>query len=155
MPLKKILFPHVFQNIGWIMSLCGIIMVYLRFGLGIKPDFLEINVFAVYSKYFDTKYFSMIQNNISEEIGGVILLVGLFFLAFSKEKNEKEHYWKFRLNALMLAAYGYSAFLLFSLLFIYGIAFVSVMNIYILLPLVLYIILFRYQVFRDKKITTS
>lgn len=137
------------------MSLCGAMMVYLRFGLGIKPDFLEINVFAVYSKYFDTKYFSMIQNNISEEIGGVILLLGLFFLAFSKEKTEKEHYWKLRLNALLLSVYGYSAFLLFSLLFIYGIAFVSVMNIYIVLPLVLYIILFRFQLIRDRKVETS
>jgi glycerol uptake facilitator-like aquaporin len=152
MPLKKLMLPHAFQVAGWFMSFTGVIFTYLRFGLGIKPEWLKFNVFAIYSTYFDSKYFQVIENNISEEICGIVLLTGLFFLAFSKERNEKEHFWNYRLKALMISLYASTLFLLLSFLFFYGLAFMSVLTVYMVLPLIIYIIIFRLLLYRDRQI---
>ena len=151
MPLKKLFLPHPFQWVGWIMSVAGIILAYLRFGIGIKPDFLEINVFAIYSTYFDSKYFQVIQNNISEEICGITVVVGLFFLAFSREKKEEERFWDYRLKALMISLYVSTLFLLLTFFFFFGLAFVTLLTIYMILPQVIYIAVFRLQLYNNRR----
>ena len=77
------LLPRFFRFIGIFLTLAGIVLTILRFWAGIKPDFLEMKVFVIYSAYLETHEFSLITNNISEEICGIVLLLGLFFLAFS------------------------------------------------------------------------
>jgi len=65
-------------------------MTVIRFGYGIKPEFLEVKVFVVYAAYLQTSEFRTITNNISEEICGITLILGMFFLAFAKLRNESE-----------------------------------------------------------------
>ena len=152
---KKYLLPNYFQTAGLVLAAAGIVMTYLRFGSGIKPGFLDVRVFAFYSSYFDTKYFRFIDNNISEEICGITLLTGLFFIAFSKEKTEQDHFWTFRLKSFILSAYCSALFLLLSFLFVFGLAFFNMLSLYIILPLFIYSVIFRYFLIKDRMLTRS
>ncbi len=95
------LLPHSFQVVGLIMALAGFISAFLRFVAGIKPEFLDVKVFAVHSSYFDTKTFTVIGNNISEEICAFLLLTGFFLLTVSAEKTEKEEWGPLRLKSFI------------------------------------------------------
>jgi hypothetical protein len=149
--LKRLLLPHGYRIAGYITTLAGLIMVYLHFGRGFKPGFLDTHVFAVYSSYFDTKYFQVISNNLIEELCGISLLTGIFFIAFAKEKQEEDHYWTLRFKALLYSAYTATTILIFSFVFTFGVGFlkVAILNIYI--PLIFYILIFRFLLYRDRR----
>lgn len=142
--------PHFFQVAGLVLTIAGLIMTYLRFGAGYKPGFLDVKVFAIWSTYFDTKYLQVINNNIGEEVCGITTLLGVFLLAFSREKYEQDHYWIYRLKAFILAAYCSVIYLLFSFFFIYGLAFFNMLTLYIILPLVFYTLFFRYFLIKER-----
>jgi len=127
------------------MTIAGIVLSFLRFYLGIKPEQLDANVFAFYSQYFSSKSFSMIGNNLMEEAGGLLLLVGLFFISFSRLKRESEIAIKIRFRSMILAIYIQSAILALSFIFVYGIGFVSLAILNIYLFFILYNILFLIQ----------
>lgn len=145
------LLPKSFRYAGWLLVILGIVSAVFRFHYGIKPEFLEIKVFAIYSSFLQSKYFTFITNNISEEITGLLVLTGLLFIAFSKEKNDNEEIMLLRFRSLFLSVYINSIILILSLLFIFGLGFVDVLVLNIFsLPLI-YIIVFRYSLFKLNK----
>lgn len=78
------LLPGTLRIPGSIFLTAGLTLLILRFYYGIKPEWLELPVFAVYSAYLDVKYMTVIQNQLVEEFGGLLLLAGLYMIAFSK-----------------------------------------------------------------------
>jgi uncharacterized membrane protein YfcA len=144
------LIPYFFKWAGGIFFVLGSFLAYLRFGLEINPKIFECKVFAVYSAYFKTRWFSVIDNNVTEELCGVLVLSGLFLIAFSKEKSEKLIYREFRFKALVLSLFISTLISIFSFIFIYGTAFLAALAFIIFLPLVLYNLLFYYMLFRNK-----
>ncbi|AFH49449.1 Hypothetical protein IALB_1742 [Ignavibacterium album JCM 16511] len=146
----KIFLPHKFKFVGLILFLLGIVSAYLRFSLGIKPTFLTIPVFSVYSSFLETKTFQFITNNISEEIVTLLLLIGLLLLNFSKEKTEIELTDKLRLKALISSIFVNTLLMIFCTLFIFGFAFVNVLMINLFSQLLLYQIIFRFLIFRNR-----
>jgi hypothetical protein len=147
---NRFLLPNIFQVVGLVLTAAGLSMTYLRFGAGYKPGFMDVKVFAFWSTYFDTKYFQVINNNVGEEVCGITTLLGVFLFAFAREKDEKDHYWGYRMKAFILTAYCSVIFLLASFLFIYGLAFFNMLILYIILPMVLYAIFFRYYLFKER-----
>jgi len=146
--MKQILLPSAFKKAGFLLTSLGMIASYFRFGLGIKPDFLEVKTFAIYSSLFKTSWLSLVSNNISEEICAVLFLSGLFMVAFSREKTELDGYNEIRTRSIFSAVY-LSYFLLFlSILFVYGIGFLTILSINMFSLLILYILIFRYSLFR-------
>jgi len=126
----------------------GAVLAYIRFSMGIKPDFLEMQTFAVYSSYFDSKFFQLIGNNMSEEITGILIVTGLGFLAFARDKNESDITMKLRIRALFISVYAEICFLIISLMFFYGLAFVYMLVLDICFPLVIFIIVYRILLLR-------
>lgn len=145
------LFPRFFRFIGIFLTFVGIIFTILRFWVGIKPDFLEMKVFVIYSSYLETHEFALITNNISEEICGIVLLLGLFFLAFSKMRAESEEIWSMRTRAFVYSFYTNTIFLILAFIFIYGWGFLMVMTLNLVLFLLLYNIFF-YSLFLRSEI---
>jgi len=139
---SKILLPGYFRYIGIFLTLAGIVMSVIRFGYGIKPEFLECKVFVVYAAYLQTSEFRVITNNISEEICGITLILGLFFLAFSRFKIETEEIWAIRTKSFIYSLYSLTALLVFCLIFIYGWGFLMVMTANLFLYLLIYNIWF-------------
>lgn len=146
----KFFLPHKIKIVGMFLFILGIISSYLRFGLGIKPSFLTVSVFSIYSSFLETKTFQIITNNISEEIVILLLLIGLLLINFSKEKSESDLVTSFRFKALINSILINSVILIFSTLFVYGFAFVSVLMVNMFSQLILYQIIFRFLIFRNK-----
>ena len=144
------LIPHYFKWAGSVLLLLGSFLTYLRYGLGISPKLFECKVFAIYSAYFSTRWFAVIDNNIMEELCGILVISGLFMIGFAKEKDEKPIYREIRFKALMISVLLSAGMILFSFLFIYGTAFFAVMIFNTFLPLVLYILLFFFMLHKYK-----
>lgn len=142
------LLPNKLRIVGWLLLFVGIIFTAFRFYFGLKPEFLEIKVFAIYSSFLQKKYFSFITNNISEEICGLSILIGLFFLAFSKEKNENMNTLEIRIHSLFYANFLNVILLGLSFLFIFGLGFVHILILNIFLFLILFIIIFQYNLYQ-------
>jgi len=64
----NILLPRKFRLAGFILAFIGIVLGVIRFYFDIKLKIFDVKVFAVYSKYFETNYLSIISNHVSEEL---------------------------------------------------------------------------------------
>lgn len=146
--LVDLLFPKYFRWIGGVLAFLGALLTYLRFILHFDPKILECKVFAIYSAYFKTRYFAVIENNITEELCGVLLLSGLFLIAFSKGKIEKPAYMEIRFRALAWSIIASTVIVLLSFIFIYGTGFIGVLVLNIFLPLIIYNVLFFVLLYR-------
>ena len=132
---SSILLPGNFRFAGIVFLLAGIFLGVVRFYFGIKPDILNMRPFAFYSSYIESKYIQFIGNNMSEEIVGLLILCGLFFIAFSRDKVETEVKTFYRIKALYLTVYAQLVFLILSFLFTFGFAFVYMLMANMVFPI--------------------
>ena len=114
----------------------------------LEPEIFDFNVPAILvDEIFGEQFvFGMTENNILNEIIGIVLIISLLMVAFSKEKEEDELIAKIRLDSLVWATYTNYAVLLFAMLFVYGISFLWVMIINMFTILLFFIIRFNWQV---------
>lgn len=148
---NSILLPGNFRFAGILFLLAGIFLGIIRFYFGIKPDVLNMKPFAIYSSYIENKYMQFIGNNMSEEIVGLLILCGLFFIAFSRDKVETEIKAFFRVKALYLTVYAQLCFLILSFLFTFGFAFVYMLMANMAFPFIFFLISFRTFLFLDRR----
>jgi len=113
------LLKHWFRYAGIALLFLGAISGYLYFWGG-KPDFLTTKVFAILTSYMETRTFVVAQTNMLDEIAAIFLILGLIFIAFSSEKNEKPELNALRIKALVYAVFITSGFWIVCFLFIYG-----------------------------------
>lgn len=143
------LLPHRCRKAGWILFIPGLILSILRFYYGIKPTFLEMKVFAIYSSFLVTNKFKFITNNMAEEIAGLLVITGLFLISLSKEKNDKEdligqnNLMMIRLRSLIQAMFVNYILIFLSILFIFGFGFITVLILNLISLLIFYIIIFK------------
>jgi len=144
---KKILLPHKYRKLGLLILLAGIIVTILY----LYNDFrFKIPVFALVSSFLKTKYLTVFSTNFSDELAMVLLLAGLFLIAFSKEKNEDllddisvKELSVIRCCVMIKAVLINTLILLFSVLFLYGKVFIYILIINMFSSLMIYIILFN------------
>jgi hypothetical protein len=142
------LLPYSFKMAGFLAILPGFILIIIRFYFDIKLSLFDIKTFAIYSTYLQTKYFSIIDNHFTEEIGGFLLLIGIMFIVLSRENDEKPEFNQLRLKAFILSFYTSSIFLMVTVLFVFGIAFVKIILFGSFLPFLVYYSFFKYFLFR-------
>lgn len=96
------LLPNRYKKFSFVLIPLGLIFIgaYLE---GIKPDFLNIKVFALASTYMENRFGQIVQTNAMDEIGMSLFIAGLFLLIFTEEKLENEITSHFRLKALFFA----------------------------------------------------
>lgn len=141
---SNLLLSHKFKPVGLLLILPGVFLLILRFYFDEKPSFFDIETFAFYSTYLETKYFSIIENHFTEELGGVLLFLGLAFISLSKEKIEKPEYIDLRLKSFLITFLLTYLLIILGILFVYGIAFIKIVLFGMVLQSLIYIILFRY-----------
>jgi hypothetical protein len=146
-----LLLPRKLRVVGYLFTTLGIFLGIVRFYFGIKLKIFDIKVFAVYSKYFETNYFKIISNHFSEELTALLLLIGLFFIAFAKEKSEDNLLDQIRLKSLIITLYINTGFLIFSFLFIYGFVFINILVINLFSPLIIYTLVFNIVRIRSRR----
>jgi hypothetical protein len=150
------LLSNQFKKIGWILFIPSMILGILYFLIQFQPKFLDIKVFAILESGIApwdswNKFFVVTQTNAIDEIVGILLIISLFFIAFSREKKEDEFISKIRLESLLWATYINYAILIFAILFVYGGSafWVLVFNIFTIL--IFFIIRFNWVIRKSGK----
>ena len=152
------LFPNKFKKIGWLILIPSVIMGLVTIISDYEPNFLNFSVPTIIIDKLDhlgkmpqdKQFFQMIENNILNEILGVLIIISALFVAFSKEKLEDEYISKIRLASLVWAVFVNYAILLFSLLFIYDFSFFWVLVFNMFTVLIFFIVRFNWQISKLK-----
>lgn len=145
-----ILLPGNLRIPGYFSLIAGIMLLVSRYSFNFKPDFLDLKFFAVYIHYINARYFTVITHQMIEEIGGVLLVAGLFCIAFTREKVESEILNQLRLKAFYNSAIINFFYIILSILFFYGFGFVGAMTLFAAGWLIIYILVFKYLVYRSR-----
>jgi len=140
MKTNRYLLPRYFKVIGWIISVPSALvsLIYLFTG-------------QVINGVFSKSHTEDVVNSIIITICLVLLMLGLLFIAFSKEKMEDEYITKVRGDSLIWAVIANAIFMIILSSTVYGIGFlyVSFFNLYTVL--VLFIIKFNLALSNLKK----
>ena len=153
----KFLFPNQFKRIGWILLIPSTILGILIIVLDFQLKFLDTAVFTFYTSNLlpgsqDANIFSLIKNNVTGEIAGVVFIIGAILVAFSRQKHEDEFISRIRLGSLVWATYINYAILILCILFFYNFEFLYVMIFNMLTILILFIIRFYYILHKSNSI---
>ena len=150
---QKFLFPNSYKKYGWLLLVPTLIFGAIAIFSSYEPEFLEVNVFAIFNEgiFGKKENFSIIKNNILNEIIGVVLIISSLLVAFSVEKDEDEFISKIRLESLVWATYVSYGILLLTILFVYDISFFTVMLFNMFTILWFFIARFNYQIWKLKK----
>lgn len=145
------LLPGVFRPLGFMITITGVIIGIIRFYFGIKPGLLEGKVFAIYSVFLKSKNLVVIKNQLIEGIVGLMLIIGLFMIAFAREKHERPEIDEIRLRAFFISFYLNTVFVIGIILFTFGFAFIYMTILSLFTQLLFYILLFRISLFAEAK----
>ncbi|MEJ8757304.1 hypothetical protein WG947_09875 [Pontibacter sp. H259] len=149
----RYLFPHKYKILGWILLVPSLVLGVLFILADTEVFVLDATVFALYDDgiFEAAKAFKLIENNISDELVAITAIVGGLLAAFSREKDEDEYISQIRLESLLWATYINYGFLLFSVVFIYGLAFYQVLLLNMLTLLLIFLIRFNFILYRSSK----
>lgn len=147
------LFPNKCKKIGWLILIPSAIIGLITHILEFEPNYLDFNVPAIFiDEFFGDKHFiGIVNNNVLNEILGVLIILSSLLVAFSKEKSEDEYISKIRLESLVWAVYLNYAILLISFLFIFDLSFLWVMILNMFTILLFFISRFNWQISKLKK----
>lgn len=149
------LFPNKCKRIGWFILIPSSILGLLALVFSYYPDFLTLKVPGIFinSLFGTKKLIGFTENNLLDEISGVLVIVGGLLVAFSKEKTEDEYIAKIRLESLVWSVYVNYAVLLFAILFVFDFSFFWVMIFNMFTVLFFFIIRFNWKLSHLKKTT--
>ncbi|MEP2936269.1 MAG: hypothetical protein ABJM06_12320 [Gilvibacter sp.] len=150
---SKFLFHNKYKKWGWLIFIPTAIASFIVVAWEVSPAWLDTKVFAIAVDeiFGDSKSFSFIDNNILNEILGVLMILSGLLLAFSKEKDEDEYIAQIRLSSLVWATYVNYAVLLLAFIFVYDLSFLWVMIFNMFTILVFFIVRFNYKLYQLKK----
>ncbi len=136
------LFPSKYKKIGWMIFYPTLIFGLMTVILDFEPEFLDINVFGVFIDEIigEKKLIGIINNNILNEILGLLMIIGSILVAFSKEVDEDEFISKIRLESLVWATYMNFGILFLAFIFVYDLSFLWVMIFNMFTILIFFII---------------
>lgn len=134
------LLPFNVKRLGWIILIPAVI-------LGITVLYFEFAIpgFEVQIPYGSTILSNKpLNNNLTDELVAIIIIVALVLIAFSEEKEEDEWVSKIRLESLQWSVYANYVLLVLAILLVYDVHFFEalVYNMYTIL--ILFILRFNY-----------
>jgi len=146
------LFPHQFKRIGWFLFIPGVLLGILFLITKSDISILNFKVLSIAEEriFGETVFFSITENNILDEITGLLLIIGALLIAFSKEKSEDEFISKIRLESLVWATYINYAILIFTIIFIYDMIFFWVLVFNLFTLLLFFMIRFNWALYKSK-----
>lgn len=147
------LFENRFKKVGWIILIPSVIIGLVTIIIEFEPTLLDFNVPAIFIDEVlgEKTLWGFTNNNILNEILGVLIIVSGLLVAFSKEKEEDEFISKIRLESLVWATYINYFILLVAMLFVYDFSFLWVMIFNIFTILIFFIVRFNWQVTKLNK----
>ena len=146
------LLPSYLKHVGWLLFVLGVLLGIYYIMIDSEPEALNTKMFAITSQPLMEQaiYFDIVRQNILDEIIGLLLIIGMIFIAFAAEKHEDEYIMKLRLDALVWATYINYAILCFTLLLIYELTFFMVLVFNMFTLLIIFIIRFKWLLMQNK-----
>lgn len=124
--LTKILLPHRFQKLGWLLLLPTAVLLFATTYLDFELSWLSIS--PAESQGGISEFFDPEKEHFSFEFARICVFLSLFLIAFSKEMEEDEYIQKLRLNSLLVSCYTYTFILIVGTLVFYGFGFLEFMG---------------------------
>lgn len=148
------LLPRRFKMIGWILFIPGLIAGIGYLIADLEFDLFNLDTFSIASQGILEKvqYFTMINDNILDELIGLLIILGALFITFSKESVEDEFISKMRLDALLWATYINYAVLILAILFLHKMVFLNVLVINMFTLLLIFIARFHWLLSKAAKL---
>ncbi|GAB4038116.1 hypothetical protein [Spirosoma jeollabukense] len=146
----KWLFPHKYRLIGWFIfvpaTILGLADMYDDFnGSWLVANSLNDPLTITFGQ--SVSHIVNIQN-LTDEIAAIGVIIGLLLIAFSREKVEDEMISQLRLEALQWSIYANYIILLIAIVIIYDTAFFNVMIYNMFTVLIIFLLRFRFSVYR-------
>jgi len=150
---NRLLLSNKYKFIGWCLLIPATIFGVILSLRSFEAFPLKAKVFAIFSNNFLEKaqVFSFAEENITSTIVGICFIVGALLVGFSKEKKEDEFIEKLRLSSLLWAVWVSYILLLLAFLFVYGTAFLNVMLYNMFTVLIIFIVRFNYNLYKNSK----
>lgn len=149
------LFPNRLKIISGVLFVTSTLMLTVYYCVSEFGYFVfKEKVFAFFknnSLLGDSGWYWGVDNSILDEILMFFVITTGVVFAFCKEKHEDELVASIRLHSLAWATIINYSILLFCYLFIYGMPFLNVLNVAMFSQLLIFIILFRYKMYRFYK----
>ena len=154
------LLPFRFKRIGIILCIMAIIaaifwLIVFEFGHN-SIIFEKLFVDITYNDIGGIKSFYLSQmNSLLDECIAGVLIIGLTFIAFAKERREDEYISELRLKSLVWATYVNYLILVVGLIFIYKIPFMYVLIFNMFTILLVFILRFYWELRKSKRLITD
>lgn len=149
----KYLFASRYKIVGLIVLIPSALLGLYSLIKEWEPHFLDVPVFGLFVDDFtySETFTGIVENNILNEILGILVIVGSLLVAFSREKDEDELITKIRLESLVWATYWNYGILVLSFLLVYDISFYWVMIFNMFTILFLFIAKFNLKLWSLRK----
>jgi len=153
------LLPNRFKKFGWLLFSLGLFCVCYSVLISDEPAFFNAKVYALFSENIiesknasNSVHIKIISNNLFNELFSLFLIVGGMLIAFSKQKIEDEFISKIRLECLVWATYVNYFILILSIILVYNLSFLLVLELNMFTVLIFFIIRFNWMLARSSKI---
>lgn len=147
------LFPNNVKPIGIILFGLSALLGVLTLIFNLQPSFFDLQTFAILADGFGTQNtFSIIHNNLWDEILSIGLIIGAFLVGFSKEKVEDELISAIRLKSLVWATYINYGILMLAIMFVYDFSFFNILVFNMFTLLIFFIIRFNWELYKLKRV---
>lgn len=137
------LWPYKFKKWSTLLVIIGVgfLVAYQK---GVKPEWMNVKVFALASTYLENRYLQIVQTNLMDEIGFMSLISGIGLLIFTEEKNEELVFNEYRLKAFIISLKITLGIWLVSYFVLFGYIIFPISMVVFLIFLVVYYACFRY-----------
>lgn len=152
---QKLLLPNICKKIGWIVLLIGIgLTIYWQSNPeSSNSSWPSLHVLKL--DFPDSLHgfrFVVEHTEIPNTVSGLLMLIGLMLVVFSKQKKEDEFIANLRLSSLLWAVLVNYILLAFAFIFVYGLDFLGIMIYNMFTVLIFFIIRFNYLLYRNTKL---
>lgn len=146
---SRFLFPHKWRLIGYLCFAADLIFSIVLKAL--HPEgYAATDLHQVPGTGTNIHHdinIGVTQMRVHHDIVVLLIVFGLLFIAFAKEKIEDEQISQLRLDSLQWAVYFNYALFIICVLFIYGVHFIPILIFNIISPLVFFIFRFRWKIY--------
>ncbi|MCB0436886.1 MAG: hypothetical protein KDD08_12605 [Mangrovimonas sp.] len=141
------LLPHKYKTLGWVLFIIGLLSGSVLLFNGYDSSFLNVKVLTIYNEPIfseGSSFFKIVDNNITDELVSLLIIIGGLLVGFSKEKVEDEFIYKLRKDSLVWAILFNYFILIATILLVYDLTFFHILVFNMFTPLVFFIIRFNF-----------
>ncbi len=146
---SRFLLPNSYRKIGWVIFIPFLILGVFSLHMDFEFDWLAFTIRE------DGGFLGNTSENFTNELAAIGVLIGLIFIAFSREKEEDEFMMKLRLDSLVVAVLVNYGLLFFAIIFVYGLDFIYVWVYNMYTVLIFFIARFYWVKSRENKMLQS